>query len=441
MMACQNGNAAMTRLLLDAGADPKAPSATGTTPLMLAAAAGNVEAIKTLLDRGAEINAKDKTNGQTALMFAAALNRADAIKVLAQHGAELNVTSTVLEPAAAAGARGAQGTGARPGRPGRGNAVLLGGLSALHFAAREGQLDAVQALVAAGANVNQVTDSDKLSIMTQAIINGHFDIARFLLDHGGDPTLASTGGLTPLFATIDQRWAARTWYPPANTDQEKTTHLELMQAILDRGADPNAVMGPKLWFRQFHGDWVDPTGATAFWRAAQSNDVPAMKLLISRGADPNIATLRKSTPLQAAAGFGLEPQVSNFVPDARLEAIKYLVEELHADVNAKDDSGYTPLHGAALTANNEVILYLVSKGGNVKARANMVFGRGDGGAQDINVAEGTGDTVADMANGPRAHNLVFPETVALLEKLGSANSNDCRASICNIKTAPNKPQQ
>ena len=82
-----------------------------------------------------------------------------------------------------------------------------------------------------------------------------------------------------------------TWYPAANTDQEKTNHIELMTTLLDRGADPNAIMGPKLWFRQFHGDWVDPTGATAFWRAAQSNDVPAMQLLISRGADPNIADI------------------------------------------------------------------------------------------------------------------------------------------------------
>ena len=167
-----------------------------------------------------------------------------------------------------------------------------------------------------------------------------------------------------------------------------------------------------------------------------------MKLLIARGADPNIATLHGSTPVQAAAGFGLEPQVSNFVPDARLAAIKYLVDELHATVNTKDDKGYTPLHGAALTANNDVILYLVSKGADVKARANMVFGRGDGGAQDISVDTGTGDTVADMANGPRAHNLVFPETVDLLVKLGSINSDDCRASICNIKTTvPKKPQQ
>jgi len=407
---------------------------------MMAAASGSVEALKVLLAHGADANAKDKTNEQTALMFASALNRADAIKVLAEHGAKLDTTSKVFEPAQGGDAQGQAQATARGGRA-RGNATVLGGLTALHFAAREGSLNAVKALVSAGANVNQVTASDRLSIMTQAIINGNFDIAKFLLDHGANPLLANTGGLTPLFATIDQQWAARTWYPPANVDEEKTMHIDLMRAILDRGADPNAIMGPKLWFRQFHGDWVDPTGATAFWRAAQSNDVPAMKLLIARGADPNIATLHGSTPLQAAAGFGLEPQVSNFVPDARLAAIKYLVEELHADVKAKDDKGYTPLHGAGLTANNEVILYLVSKGADVKARANMVFGRGDGGAQDITVPDGTGDTVADMANGPRAHNLVFPETVAWLEKLGSVNSHDCRASICNIKTAPGKPQQ
>ena len=447
-MAAQNGNGKIIQLLLAAGSNANSVNSTGTTPLMLAAASGSVDAVKALIDRGADVNVRDTTNGQTAAMFAAALNRSDVIQLLSANGANLNLTSRVLEPVTGAAPYRPEGepappqaTAGRPGR-GRGSAPILGGLTALHFAVREGQMEATQALVAAGADVNQVAASDKLSIITQAIINGHYDIAKFLLDHGADATLANTGGLAPLFATIDQQWAARTWYPAANNEQEKTTHLELMQALLDRGADPNALMGPKLWFRQFHGDWVDPTGATAFWRASQSNDLPAMKLLISRGANPNIATVHGSTPLQAAAGFGLEPQVSNFVPDARLAALKYLIEELKADVNAKDDKGYTPLHGAALTASNEVILYLVSKGGDVKARASQTFGRGDGGAQDVIVGEGKGDTVADMANGPRAHNLVFPETVALLEKLGSINSNDCRASICNIKTnSDKKPQQ
>ena len=117
--------------------------------------------------------------------------------------------------------------------------------------------------------------------------------------------------------------------------------------------------------------------------------------------------------------------------------MKYLVEELGADVNSKDDTGFTPLHGAALVGDNELIVYLVSKGGNVKARANTVFARAADDAP-ANVAPGTGETVADMANGPRETALVFPETVALLEKLGSENSNNCRASTCIQKPRSDK---
>jgi len=195
-MAAQNGNAALIDILLKSGAEPNAANTVGTTPLMMAAASGENNAVKLLLDRGADVNAKDSTNGQTALMFASALNRAAVIKMLVDRGADMNVTSRVLESAQAGGQQAA-----RRNRGGQ----FLGGLTALHFAAREGQAEAVRALVAAGADTNQVAASDRMSVMTQAIINGHFDIAKFLLDHGSDPKLASTGGLTPLFATIDQQ--------------------------------------------------------------------------------------------------------------------------------------------------------------------------------------------------------------------------------------------
>jgi hypothetical protein len=78
----------------------------------------------------------------------------------------------------------------------------------------------------------------------------------------------------------------------------------------------------------------------------------------------------------------------------------------------------------------------VAKGADVTARANMVFAKSDG-TEDVE--PGTGDTVADMANGPKERNLVYPETVALLETLGSENSNTCRASTCVIKTLGVKP--
>ena len=431
LMAARNGSAAIIELLADSGSDVNAPNTVGTTPLMLAAAAGKPDAVKVLLDRGAEVEAKDTINGQTAAMFAAATNSAGAIKLLAEHGADLNAVSKMLYPRN----RGENlDSFDRDRRYSRG--PWLGGLTALHFAAREGHMDAIRELVASGADVNVVSTTDETPSITTAIINGYFDIGKFLLDNGADPNLTNTGSLTPLFATIDQGWAARTWYPGASSEQETVGHLDLMKALLAKGADPNARLGPKLWFRTFHGDWVDPDGATAFWRAAQSNDIPAMRLLVSVGADPSIPTRPGGSPLQAAAGFGYQPQTSNFAPDARLATLRYLVEELGADVNSKDDKGYTPLHGAALMEDLELIDYLVSRGADVKARASHIYGRSAD--TNENVEEGMGDSVADFANGPREWNLQYPEIVDHLLNLGSEFSGDCKAVTCVQKTRPER---
>ena len=181
---------------------------------------------------------------------------------------------------------------------------------------------------------------------------------------------------------------------------------------------------------------MDPDGATAFWRAAQSNDLPAMRLLVSVGADPSIPTRPGGSPLQADAGFGYQPQTSNFAPHARLATLRYLVEELDADVNSKDDKGYTPLHGAALMDNLELIDYLVSRGADVEVRSSHIYGRNDD--TDENVEEGMGDSVADFANGPRETNLQYPDIVDHLLNLGSDFSGDCKAVTCVQKTRPER---
>jgi uncharacterized protein len=439
-MAAKNGNAAIVELLLNAGATLDPRTSTGSTPLMMAAAAGSTDAVKLLLDRGADANARDLNQGQTALMFAAALDRSDIVRLLAARGANLNTTSlvpTAYDPKKA-GEADKVAAGKGNGKPDRGP-LALGGMTALQFAAREGHLATIRALVEAGADVNLPTASDRMTTLTVAIFNGHFDAAKYLLDHGADPKPANAAGVTALFALIDAQWAAKVWYPAPSVEQEKTSYLDLMRDLLVKGADPNVRIKQKLWQRQFHPDWVDPSGATALWRAAQADDVAAMRLLVSFGAHPNIATTHGCSPLQVATGFGFEPQISTFVPGGRLATIRYLVEELGADVNAKDDKGYTPLHGAALTADNDVILFLVAHGADVRARANQVFASGDGPGEDVTA--GSGDTVADLANGPRPHNLVFPETVALLEKLGSVNSDNCRASTCLIKGKGDKTKK
>jgi ankyrin repeat protein len=480
-MAATNGNAAIIEALLKAGAGANSVKANGTTALMLAASSGNPDAVKILLDRGANVDAKESVHGQTALMFASALNRDAAIRVLLAHKADPNIATSVRKmervrfdqdgnvvedrpgrggaaakspevldaEAAAAAAKVANETAkaeldvfsralnlksvvyltakpraragdvaARP--PRKVGADFMGGMTALLYAAREGHMESVKALVEGKADVNLISGGDKFSPMVTAIANGHLTIAKYLLDHGADPNLITGTGLSALYATIDVQWAPKAWFPQPSTDQEKVGYLELMKSLLDHGANVNAPVGEKLWFRSFTNDytWVDPAGATPFWRAAQSSDIVAMRLLIEYKADPKLPIKSGDTPLMAAAGIGWAANWSVNAPYPLIDAVKYCVE-LGNDVNAVDNRGYAALHGAAYLGDNEMINYLVQKGAKVDAKSKA------------------GDSAADMANGPTRFGQPHPESVALLEKLGSPNSHNCRSDQCVVAARAN----
>ena len=354
-------------------------------------------------------------------------------------------------------AGGGGGAGGRGGRAGGGGERSLsygelvgskGGLTPLLFAAREGNIETVKLLLAAGAPIGQESQGDHTAPMLMAAINGHFDIAKLLLEKGASPNQMSDAGATPLYATINVQYAAKSLYPqPTAQKQQKTTYLELMEALLKLGADPNARLSKHLWYMSYNFDLlgVNTTGATPFWRAAYGTDVPAMRLLLKYGADPSIATRKPAGrqrgddapaeeegdvkdpsglppipaggpgvyPIHAASGVGYgEGYAANahmHAPDGWIPSVKFLIEELGVDVNSRDHNGYTPLHHAAARGDNDLIMYLMSKGA------------------DINAVSRRGQTVADMANGPVQRIPPFVETVKLLEKLGSKNSNKCRS--------------
>jgi ankyrin repeat protein len=290
----------------------------------------------------------------------------------------------------------------------------MGGLNALLFASRDGHLEAVQALVESGADVNQISLSEKSSPMVIAIANGHYTVAKYLLDQGADPTLANNDGLTALYATVNMRFAPVSWAPNPVTDQEKVESLDLMRALLDRGADPNATIKRKLWFSPTSHDtgWVDLGGSTPFWRAAQSTDVEAMKILIARGANANLASYNNVTPLMFASGIGWIGNFNQNAPDSWMAAVK-LCLELGNDINAIETSkGYTALHGAASRGDSEVVKYLVEKG----AKTDII-------GKDKN-------SVADMAFGPSRFFIPRPDTAEILVKLGSPFQNNCRSDQC-----------
>ncbi|MGH9384096.1 MAG: ankyrin repeat domain-containing protein [Vicinamibacterales bacterium] len=460
-LAAQGGHLAAVRALLSAGANVDILTTTGATSLMLAAKSGSQEVTTTLLELGANPNAKEPVNGQTALMIAAGLDRAPVVRALLARGADAKATSTVVDLAALTAP--AEGE-ARPGaqRPGQGapagprldvpgvtrgfryNELIgsQGGLSALHFAARQGSMASARALVEAGADVNQMSPGDKTTPLLIAIINGHFDLGLYLLEKGASPAAASQAGATPLYAALNVQWAPIAAYPqPRAHLQQEHSHLDVMTALVARGADPNARLGRKVWYSSYNFDQssVDEIGATPFWRAAYASDVAAMRLLISYGADPTLPTIKSAgrrisedgvaegrdgsglpsptiggphvTPLQAAAGvgygFGFAGNSHHVAPGGMMAAVRYLVEELGADVNAIDADGNTAVHHAASRGDNEMILYLVSKGA-VVTRVNR-----------------SGQTTIDLANGPVQRIQPFPETIALLERLGAKNNRRC----------------
>ena len=468
-VASQSGAAAVVTALLGRGADADASTSTGATALMFAAQAGHVPTVTALLDASAAVNAAETAHGQTALMFAATADRADVITLLLARGAKADVTSTVVDLAALTMSDGEERapepqTGgqnratppapARPTprptdvagatRPYRYNELIgaQGGLSALHFAARQGAVAAARALVERGSAVNLRSPGDGTTPLLIATLNGHFDLAKYLVEHGADPNLASRAGAAPLYAVLNVQWAPKAAYPqPRAYLQQQTTYLDLMTLLLDQGADPNARLTRKVWYSGYNFDQsgVDEIGATPFWRAAYASDVTAMRLLVARGADPHIPSVRPAERTRGLDGIGERRDVSSlpavpvggpgipvlhavagvgygkgfagnshvFAPAGMMPAVKYLVEELGADVNALDYEGNTVVHHAASRGDTDMIKYLVAKGADV-TRVNRA-----------------GQTTIDLANGPVQRVQPYPDTIAYLTSLGAKNNHKC----------------
>ena len=172
---------------------------------------------------------------------------------------------------------------------------VQGGLSALMFAIREGHAETVEALLDGGANVNQARPTDGTTPILEAAINGHYDLVRRLLERGADVDRASIHGANALYAIINKQWAPRSRMPqPTHHHQQRSSYLDVMEALLEAGADPDARLWTSLWYTTYDRDNIgmDYTGATPFWRAAYGTDVDAMALLLRYGADPSIGTVR-----------------------------------------------------------------------------------------------------------------------------------------------------
>jgi ankyrin repeat protein len=428
MLASRTGNVAAMKVLIDHGADVNAKETLrGTTPIMWAADEGHAPAIQFLIQHGANFSAQSdlversrgpalgKSNDPRAAVAkqGAALAAGQASPAL---GALRGDANGIAGPAGqgagqaapagrAGGAAGGRG-GGRGGRGGGGAAAAAGGaagadgadgaaaddgaaalgfgggggrgrqavkdggaLTPLICAVRANDLESVKVLLAAGANVNQVSGYgwSPLLVATQ---NRYYKLGAYLLEHGADVNLANKGAWTPLYLATDNRNIESGDYPVRKGDMD---HLEFIKLLLNKGANVNARLKDSTETRTvFTNQWLDENGATAFLRASQSGDLPLMKLLLAHGADPKIDTVLHVTALQVAAGIGwVEGITYEWSTDQTLAAVKLLLD-LGLDPNAQADTGRTALHGAAHKGSTAVVQVLYDHGAklNIKDYGN-----------------------------------------------------------------------
>jgi ankyrin repeat protein len=343
----------MVRRLLEAGANPNAALLSGETPVMAAARSGYPEVVELLLAKGANPNARG-TRGQTALMWAVSQTHPEVVKGLLRHRADIQLRSEVYNEVMAVPPHGYLPYN---------KAIPHGGETALMFAARVGDLESAQLLVAAGANVNDC-DAWGVSATVLAAHSGFRELVEFLLAKKADPN-AAAAGFTALHEAIMRR-------------DEK-----MVAALLDHGADANAPL--KTWTptRRSSEDYhFDPNlvGATPYWLAARFIEPDVMRMLVQHGADPKFV---QHAEYVAEQGFGAQPRKETVSPvmaavgllrtsawveaDAAererltLETVKLAVD-LGADVNIANTDGRTALDGARALKYDSVVNFLLEKG-------------------------------------------------------------------------------
>ena len=340
MLACENGNGELVELLLAKGAESNAAQPGGETPLMTASRTGSVQAVKALLVHKADINAKQRA-GQTAIMWAAAEGHSDVVTLLIEHGADFRTP-------------------------------LKSGFTALFFAVREGRTSVVDVLLKSGEDVNTVmrpeveggrTPRSGTSPLLLAVENGHFELAVHLLRAGADPN-DQRSGFTPLHVL--------TWVRKPNSGDGldgdpppigsgKLTSLQCVRELVNHAADVNARLDRGSSGR----GRLNHKGSTPFLLAADTADLPLMKLLLELGADPTITNADKCPPLLAAAGIGtLAPGEEAGTEDEAIAAVKLLLET-GADINAVDRNGETAMHGAAYKNLPKMVRLLAANGADI----------------------------------------------------------------------------
>ena len=314
-LAAEDGHGRVVEALLRAGADPDTRRGdSGETVLMSAARTGQADVLQRLIAFGADVNVRDKIRNQSALIWAAGEGHAAAVRVLAEAGADLEARSSSE-------------------------------MTPLMFGIRSGDVATARELLDQGADL-KATGSDGTTPLALAILNANWEMAAFLANRGADPNGNDPVHGRPLHVLAFVRRAENRGLAGV-LPRRPSGHISaiaLAEVLVAHGARVNDRIDwksashtpPHLSMPFFFT--ISYVGATPFFIAAKNCDLEFMKFLLANGADPEIPTSQKVTPLLAAAGVGHSVGESPETEADALAAVAFL-RDLGGDLSAVSDFG------------------------------------------------------------------------------------------------------
>jgi ankyrin repeat protein len=394
LLAADISNTELIQLLLKNGADANSANADNETALHLIARSGNVEAAKLLLKAGAKPDLRERFGEQTPLMWAVARRQPAMVDLLVSKGADVNARSAIRDYQRVATAES------------RAKQLDRGGLTPLLYAARENCRECVETLLKHKVDVN-LADPAGVPPVVFAMINNNWDIAKRLIESGADVNQWDMFGQAPLHVAIASLGGGRS-SNPLDTDKPNTaTPAELVQMLIERGANPNQ----QTYFRPAERGGGG-RGTTPFLVAVGTGNIELVKQLIARGANVKLATsegqgaihaaVQARGPGDGARGFGrgggggppgaapAAMPVSTGAPrtNPQVELIK-LLADAGADVKLMAHR-----HFLQRTRGGSAIHYAVRGGGNRQVIDELIrLGT------DINAKDEDGLTALDYAMG------------------------------------------